>query len=85
MISPHTVINSRVTQLRDYPCASTGPWLVTEDPPNLQVQHPDGTIAPHTLHSPPGFDNVTGLGVPKGDDFLKAVGEKKSDGRPRLI
>jgi hypothetical protein len=45
-------------------------------PRNLQVQRPDGTTGPHTLHSAPGFDNVTGLGVPNGEEFLKAVGEE---------
>ena len=52
-----------------------GGWTDTEDPPNLQVQRPDGSIAPHTLHSAPGFDNVTGLGVPKGEEFLEAMSE----------
>ena len=41
-----------------------GGWTDTEDPPNLQVMRPDGTIVPHTLHSAVGFDDVTGLGVP---------------------
>jgi subtilase family serine protease len=48
-------------------------WLDTEDPPGLMVQRPDGSIHPHTLHSAPGFDNVTGLGVPAGEAFLAAV------------
>ena len=56
--------------------AHPGVWQDTEDPADLQVQRPDGTIAPHTLHSAPGFDNVTGLGVPDGEEFLKAVGEE---------
>jgi hypothetical protein len=55
--------------------AQPGVWLDTEDPPNLQGQRPDGTTAPHTLHSAPGFDNVTGLGVPKGEEFLEALSE----------
>ena len=50
-----------------------GGWTDTEDPPNLQVMRPDGTIVPHTLHSAPGFDNVTGLGVPKGETFLEVI------------
>ena len=50
-----------------------GVWTDTEDPPNLKVQRADGTIVPHTLHSAPGYDNVTGLGVPNGEQFLKAV------------
>jgi hypothetical protein len=50
-----------------------GVWTDTEDPPNLNVQRPDGSIVPHTLHSAPGFDNVTGLGVPAGEQFLQAV------------
>jgi subtilase family serine protease len=53
-----------------------GVWTDTEDPPNLMVQRPDGTIVPHTLHSAPGFDNVTGLGVPNGEAFLEAVSGK---------
>ena len=53
-----------------------GGWTDTEDPPNLQVQRPDGTTVPHTLHSAPGFDNVTGLGVPKGEEFLEAIGRR---------
>jgi hypothetical protein len=50
-----------------------GVWTDTEDPPNLMVQRNDGSIHPHTLHSAPGFDNVTGLGVPNGEQFLEAV------------
>jgi len=50
-----------------------GVWTDTEDPPNLKVQRADDTIVPHTLHSAPGYDNVTGLGVPAGDAFLRAV------------
>jgi len=50
-----------------------GVWTDTEDPPNLMVQRDDGSIHPHTLHSAPGFDNVTGLGVPNGEQFLEAV------------
>ena len=50
-----------------------GVWTDTEDPPNLQVQRADGTIVPHTLHSAPGFDDVTGLGVPAGEAFLQSV------------
>jgi len=64
-------------------------WLDTEDPSGLPVQvgiclnmppnscvidvTTGGPLAPHTLHSAPGFDNVTGLGVPKGEAFLEAV------------
>jgi len=54
-------------------CASYGQFMDTEDPAGLQVLRPDGTNVPHTLHSAPGFDNVTGLGVPKGEAFLEAV------------
>jgi subtilase family serine protease len=54
--------------------ANFGMWTDTEDPPDLQVQRPDGSIVPHTLHSAPGFDNVTGLGVPAGEQFLQAIG-----------
>jgi hypothetical protein len=39
------------------------------------VQRNDGSIHPHTLHSAPGFDNVTGLGVPNGEQFLQAVAQ----------
>jgi subtilase family serine protease len=53
--------------------ASIGAWQDTENPAGLQVLLPDGTTVPHTLHSAPGFDNVTGLGVPKGQEFLEAV------------
>jgi subtilase family serine protease len=53
--------------------SSTGLFTDTEDPPNLQVLLDDGTLVPHTLHSAPGFDNVTGLGVPNGEAFLKAI------------
>jgi hypothetical protein len=52
---------------------SPGLWTATEDPPNLQVLRDDGTLVPHTLHSAPGFDNVTGLGVPNGEAFLEAI------------
>ena len=52
-----------------------GVWTDTEDPPNLMVQRNDGSIHPHTLHSAPGFDNVTGLGVPNGEQFLQAVAQ----------
>jgi subtilase family serine protease len=53
--------------------AHAGVWQDTEDPAGLLVQRADGTIVPHTLHSAVGFDNVTGLGVPKGEAFLEAV------------
>jgi hypothetical protein len=53
-----------------------GAWTDTEDPPGLKLLRPDGTIVPHTLHSAPGFDNVTGLGVPAGEPFLQAVAQK---------
>jgi subtilase family serine protease len=55
--------------------AEPGAFQDTEDPPNLMVQRPDGSIHPHTLHSAPGFDNVTGLGVPAGEQFLQAVAQ----------
>jgi len=60
------------------PQAITHPslWQDTEDPAGLKVLRPDGTIAPHTLHSAPGFDNVTGLGVPNGEAFLKPVSQE---------
>jgi subtilase family serine protease len=57
-------------------CSLVGQFMDTEDPAGIQVLRPDGTIVPHTLHSAPGFDNVTGLGVPEGEEFLKAVGEE---------
>ena len=60
--------------------AGPGFWEDTEDPPGLMVQRPDGTLAPSTLHSAPGFDNVTGLGVPKGEAFLEAVSGKNETG-----
>ena len=55
---------------------SPGAWTDTEDPANLMVLRPDGTIVPHTLHTAPGFDNVTGLGVPRGEEFLEAIGRR---------
>jgi len=65
------IIPTPTPQAIDHP----GVWLDTEDPPNLQVLRPDGRIVPHTLHSAPGFDNVTGLGVPAGEQFLQAVSQ----------
>lgn len=59
--------------------AYPGYWTDTEDPSNLTVQRPDGTIVPHTLHSAPGFDDVTGRGVPAGEAFLRSV-SARSDG-----
>ncbi len=55
--------------------AGPGVCLDTADPAGLQVLRPGGTIAPHTLHSAPGFDNDTGLGVPAGKQFLQAASE----------
>jgi subtilase family serine protease len=51
-------------------------WTDALDPAVLLVQRPDGTLATHELHSAPGFDNVTGLGVPNGQAFLKAISGK---------
>jgi subtilase family serine protease len=71
----HKAFNDIVPTPTPQSIVSPGAWQDTEDPPGLQVLRPDGTIVPHTLHTAPGFDNVTGLGVPAGERFLEAVSE----------
>ena len=71
--APQSITEDCLTGIPEGNACPFGQWLDTEDPANLLVQRPDGSIVPHTLHSAPGFDNVTGLGVPNGENFLNAV------------